>query len=78
MSTRQLFITAIRRAHAHGGRRGTGERGQATAEYALILVAIAAMAGLLISFFTGGAGGLIEGLFNSVFSKITSFIPGIG
>ncbi len=55
-----------------------GERGQSTAEYALILVAIAAMVGLVISFLGGEGGGLITGLFGSVFDNITSFIPGIG
>lgn len=73
MSTpHQLIIGALRAL------TNPEERGQATAEYALILVAIAAMAGLLISFFSGGAGGMIESLFGSVFSRITSFIPGLG
>lgn len=54
------------------------ERGQSTAEYALILVAIAAMVGLVISFLGGEGGGLITGLFGGVFDNIKSFIPGIG
>jgi Flp pilus assembly pilin Flp len=59
-------------------RRPGAERGQSTAEYALILVAIAAMVGLVISFLGGEGGGLITGLFGSVFDNISSIIPGIG
>ena len=53
------------------------ERGQSTAEYALILVAIAALVGVVISFLSGDGGGMISGLFGSVFDKLKSFV-GLG
>ncbi len=62
------------------GRRD--EKGQSTAEYALIIVAVAALVGVLISFFsTGEGGGLIGGLFKKILGGlggITKFIPGLG
>ena len=62
--------------------RVPGERGQSTAEYALILVAVAALVGVLISFFSSGEGGdLIGGLFKKVLGGlggITKLIPGLG
>jgi len=54
-----------------------GERGQSTAEYALILVAIAALVGVVISFMSGDGGGLMSDLFGAVFNKLKSFI-GLG
>lgn len=53
------------------------ERGQSTAEYALILVAIAALVGVVISFLGGDGGGMISDLFGAVFGKLKSFI-GLG
>ena len=53
------------------------ERGQSTAEYALILVAIAALVGVVISFLGGDGGGMISDLFGSVFGKLKSFV-GLG
>lgn len=53
------------------------ERGQSTAEYALILVAIAALVGVVISFLGGDGGGMISDLFGSVFNKLKSFV-GLG
>lgn len=62
--------------------RMRSERGQSTAEYALILVAVAALVGVLISFFSSGEGGdLIGGLFKKVLGGlggITKLIPGLG
>jgi Flp pilus assembly pilin Flp len=53
------------------------ERGQSTAEYALILVAIAALVGVVISFMSGDGGGLMSDLFGSVFDRLKSFV-GLG
>ena len=60
----------------HNRARGD-ERGQSTAEYALVLVAIAALVGVVVSFMGDGGGGLISGLFKGVFGKIGSMI-GLG
>lgn len=59
------------------GVRRSDERGQSTAEYALILVAIAALVGVVISFMSGDGGGLMSDLFGAVFGKLKSFI-GLG
>lgn len=44
------------------------ERGQATAEYALVLLGAAALAGLLVAWAT--KTDVVERLLNSIFSKI--------
>ncbi len=54
-----------------------GEAGQSTAEYALVLVAIAALVGVVISFMGGAGGDLMGGLFEGVMSKIGGVI-GLG
>jgi hypothetical protein len=48
----------------------TDESGQSTAEYALVIVAAAALAGLLISFL--GKSSVVSG----IFGKIVNFVMG--
>ena len=48
------------------------ERGQSTAEYALVIVAAAALGGLLISFL--GKSSLISGIFGKIVSFVTKSI----
>ena len=49
-----------------------GERGQSTAEYALVIVAAAAIVGLLLSWITKSNG--IGSIFNGVIGKVLKFI----
>jgi hypothetical protein len=53
-------------------RLDTDSRGQSTAEYALIIILVVAVAGLGISFVSGS--GLIEKLFGSVIGKVIDAI----
>ena len=48
-----------------------GERGQATAEYALVMLAAAALAGLLLAWAagTGGIGRLLDAVMDSLVSQ---------
>ncbi len=46
------------------------ERGQSTAEYALVIVAAAALAGLLVSFLSH------SNIVSGIFGKIVSFVMG--
>jgi len=46
------------------------DRGQATTEYALILLVAAIIALLVIAWATAGGGGKIGSLFDSVFNEI--------
>lgn len=48
------------------------ESGQATAEYALVVVAAAAIAGTLIVWAT--STGALSALFDTVINKVTSFV----
>jgi Flp pilus assembly pilin Flp len=53
------------------------ERGQATTEYALILLVAAIIAGLVITWASsGGGGGRIGGLFDSVIDQVLSRASG--
>jgi Flp pilus assembly pilin Flp len=52
------------------------ERGQGTAEYALVLVAVAAMVGVVIAYVSGDGGGMITGLFGAAFAKMRSLVGG--
>ena len=45
------------------------ERGQSTAEYALVIVAAAALGGLLISFL--GKSSIVSGIFGKIVSFVT-------
>ncbi len=48
------------------------QRGQATAEYALVMVAAAAIAGALIVWAT--STGALQALFDAVVSRVSSFM----
>ncbi|HNI36595.1 MAG TPA: DUF4244 domain-containing protein [Microthrixaceae bacterium] len=50
------------------------ERGQSTAEYALVLVAVTALVAVVIAYLSGDGGGAITGLFGSVFARMRSLI----
>ena len=65
------FLVRLRTAAA-----ARGERGQATAEYALVLLGAALVALLLIAWATAGGGaGKIGQLLDHVLDAITSKIP---
>jgi hypothetical protein len=49
-----------------------GENGQSTAEYALVIVAAAAIVGLLLSWITKSNG--ISSIFNGAIGKVLKFI----
>ncbi len=49
-----------------------GQRGQATAEYALVVVAAAVIAGALIFWATNT--GALSSLFNAVIDRVSSFV----
>ncbi len=51
---------------------GRNQDGQSTAEYALVIVAAAALAGLLISFLS--KSGVVSGIFGKVVSFVTKSI----
>lgn len=53
-------------------RSRTAESGQATAEYALVIVAAAAIALALIVWAT--TTGTLTGLFDAVLAKVTSYV----
>ena len=50
------------------------DRGQATAEYALVLLGAALVALVLVAWATGGGGGKVGQLLDSVIDAITSKI----
>ena len=50
------------------------ESGQSTAEYALVLVAVTSMVGIVIAFLSGDGGGLITDLFGAAFAKMQALI----
>jgi len=52
-------------------RSGSDESGQSTAEYALVMIAAAAVAGLLLAW--ANKTDLVSGLFNSVIRKVLPF-----
>lgn len=52
------------------------ERGQSTAEYALILVAVTAMVGVVIAYVSGDGGGMITALFGAAFARMRSLVGG--
>ncbi|MGK0273737.1 MAG: hypothetical protein ACI9N0_000105 [Ilumatobacter sp.] len=53
--------------------RGTGDRGQATTEYALVLLAAALVALLVVAWATAGGGAArISRLFNAVIDAVIS------
>lgn len=60
----------------HTRHRMTSERGQGTAEYALVLVAVASMVGVVIAFVSGDGGGMITDLFGAAFARLRSLVGG--
>ena len=61
---------AVLRSFAHATARGRGDRGQTTAEYALVLLGAAAVALLLVAW--AAKSGKISALLNGVIDKILS------
>lgn len=57
-------------------RRRSPDGGQSTAEYALILVAVTAMVGVVIAYVSGDGGGMITALFGAAFAKMRSLVGG--
>ncbi len=53
-----------------GRRRGAGDGGQTTVEYALVILAAAAIAGLVIAWATGS--GAIGRLFDAALNRVQS------
>jgi len=58
------------RRSAHHHRRGNHDLGQATAEYALVLLGAAAIALILLGWATGSGGGRIGGLLDHVIDAV--------
>jgi hypothetical protein len=57
--------------HLRSGRHARGERGQATTEYALILLAAALVGLMVVAWATAGGGAArISRLFNSVIDSV--------
>ncbi len=53
--------------------RGFGERGQATVEYFLVILAATALAILALKWLQGGSGG---GLLGSLFTRVIRWVTG--
>lgn len=71
MSTNNITTVAV--PHRESPRR---DRGQATAEYALIILAAALIALAVVSWAGGGgATGRIGDLFDAVIDRVTSQLP---
>jgi hypothetical protein len=66
------LILLLTRAHPHVGRRRlVGDRGQATTEYALVLLAAALVGLMVVGWATAGGGAERMGrLFNSVIDSV--------
>ena len=74
-ASRRLAATFHAHAAAHTGRRAHDDSGQATAEYALVLLGAALVALLLVAWATGGGGaGKIGQLLDKVVDTTTSKI----
>jgi carbon monoxide dehydrogenase subunit G len=66
-----LVLTDPSTPHVLALRRGHGDRGQATTEYALVLLAAALVALLVVAWATAGGGaGKIARLFNRVIDSV--------
>jgi hypothetical protein len=66
-----LVLTDPLTSGAPGVRRGRGDRGQATTEYALVLLAAALVALLVVAWATAGGGAAkIARLFNRVIDSV--------
>jgi len=67
-------MTTLIRHIARWWRRQHADHGQATAEYALVLLGAAMVALVLVGWATGAGGGRIGGLLDHVIDSITSSI----
>ncbi|MEZ5321447.1 MAG: DUF4244 domain-containing protein [Microthrixaceae bacterium] len=56
--------------------RRVADRAQSTVEYALILVAVTAMVGVVIAYVSGDGGGVITGLFGAAFARMRGMVGG--
>ena len=66
-----LVLTDPTTSRASAERRGRGDRGQATTEYALVLLAAALVALLVVAWATAGGGAAkIARLFNRVIDSV--------
>ena len=65
-----LQVAVVRARHAGGRGRGRGDIGQATAEYALVLLGAAAIALLLVAW--AMKSGKVTALFDAVIDKVLS------
>lgn len=67
-----VFLQSLVRAPAAAVAR-RGDRGQATAEYALVLVGVAALALLVLAWATktDKVGDLLDGVFDNILSSAT-------
>ena len=66
-----LVLTDPRRTRSRASGRGKGNRGQATTEYALVLLAAALVALLVVAWATAGGGAARIGrLFNRVIDSV--------
>ncbi len=71
----QSTLLAAGRSADPAARRGHGERGQATTEYALVLLAAALVALLVVAWATAGGGAAkIGSLFDRVIDTVTDRI----
>ena len=71
----QTAVSSVARAPATSTRRGRGDGGQATTEYALVLLAAALVALLVIGWATAGGGAakvgrLFDRVIDSVIEKV--------
>lgn len=81
MSTISSFIHALRRRRPARSHRGSTARpgrrrleaGQATAEYGLVILAAAALAGVLLAWATGtgGVNRLMDAVMDSIIADVT-------
>lgn len=76
-----LFLpwSSVRSATARWRRQlgpAPSQRGQSTVEYALILVAVTVMVGVVIAYLSGGGAGAITGLFDAAFDRMRSLVGG--
>lgn len=76
MSTTPVVAPRRRaRTTAEGG-HSTAEGGQSTAEYALVLVAVTVIVGVVIAYVSGDGGGMITALFGAAFAKMRALVGG--
>lgn len=65
-----------RRLRCVAWRASGDQRGQSTVEYALILVAVTVMVGVVIAYLAGDGGGTITALFSAAFARMRNLVGG--